>query len=75
MSSRERMRPRIVAETGGACSTRSPRLPRVRPAAEPEELGEKLGMSAEATASLVTMLVRHGRVRITSVERAEGDRQ
>ena len=37
----------------------------------PEELGDKLGMSAAAAASLVTMLVRDGRVRITSVERVK----
>jgi hypothetical protein len=37
----------------------------------PEEIGDKLGMSAEAAASLVTMLVRDGRVRITSVERVK----
>jgi biotin operon repressor len=37
----------------------------------PEELGDKLGMSAAAAASLVTMLVSDGRVRITSVERVE----
>lgn len=36
----------------------------------PEEIGEKLGMSADAAASLVTMLVRDGRVRITAVELA-----
>lgn len=34
----------------------------------PEEVGAKLGMSAEAAASLLTMLVRDGRVRITAVE-------
>ena len=32
----------------------------------PEEVGEKLGMSAEAAASLLSMLVRDGRVRITA---------
>ena len=37
----------------------------------PDELGDKLGMSAAAAASLVTMLVRDGRVRITSVERVK----
>jgi len=36
----------------------------------PEEVGDKLGMSAAAAASLLTMLVHDGRVRITSVERA-----
>ena len=34
----------------------------------PQEIGDKLGMSAEAAASLVTMLARDGRVRITAVE-------
>jgi hypothetical protein len=34
----------------------------------PEEVGDKLGMSADATASLLTMLVLDGRVRITAVE-------
>jgi biotin operon repressor len=34
----------------------------------PEEIGDKLGMSAAAAASLVTMLARDGRVRITAVE-------
>ncbi len=34
----------------------------------PEELGDKLGMSAASAASLITMLVRDGRVRIASVE-------
>jgi biotin operon repressor len=33
-----------------------------------EEVGEKLGMSAKAAASLLTMLVHDGRVRITAVE-------
>jgi hypothetical protein len=37
-------------------------------ALSPEEVGAKLGMSAESAASLITMLVRDGRVRITSVE-------
>ena len=32
----------------------------------PEEVGDKLGMSAEAAASLLTMLVHDGRVRITA---------
>ena len=36
----------------------------------PEEIGDKLGMSADAAASLVTMLVHDGRVRITSVAAA-----
>ena len=36
----------------------------------PEEVGGKLGMSAEATASLLTMLIRDGRVRMTAVELA-----
>jgi biotin operon repressor len=36
----------------------------------PEEIGDKLGMSAEAAASLLTMLVRDGRVRIASVRLA-----
>jgi hypothetical protein len=31
-------------------------------------VGEKLGMSAEAAASVITMLVRDGRVRIRAVE-------
>lgn len=34
----------------------------------PEEVGAKLGMTAESAASLITMLVRDGRVRITAVE-------
>lgn len=34
----------------------------------PAEIGAKLGMSAESAASLLTMLVRDGRVRIRSVE-------
>jgi hypothetical protein len=34
----------------------------------PAEVGAKLGMSAEAAASLLTMLVHDGRVRITAVE-------
>ena len=33
----------------------------------PDEVGAKLGMSADAAASLLTMLVRDGRVRIASV--------
>ena len=36
----------------------------------PEEVGAKLGMSAEAAASIITMLARDGRVRITAVELA-----
>ena len=38
-------------------------------APSPEDVGAKLGMSAESAASLLTMLVRDGRVRIRSVER------
>jgi hypothetical protein len=38
-------------------------------ALSPEEVGAKLGMSAESAASLITMLVRDGRVRITVAER------
>ena len=34
----------------------------------PEEVGAKLGMSAESAASLLTMLVRDGRVRLAAVE-------
>jgi hypothetical protein len=34
----------------------------------PEEVGEKLGMSARSAASLLTMLAQDGRVRIASVE-------
>jgi hypothetical protein len=37
----------------------------------PEEVGDKLGMSAAAAASLITMLVRDGRVRIRAVELAD----
>ena len=33
----------------------------------PEELGETLGLSAHAAASLLTMLIQDGRVRIASV--------
>ncbi len=35
----------------------------------PEEIGDKLGMSGAAAASIVTMLVRDGRVRVVAVER------
>ena len=38
-------------------------------ALSPEEIGAKLGMSAASATSLITMLVRDGRVRITAVER------
>ena len=34
----------------------------------PEEVGDKLGMSAASAASLITMLARDGRVRIRPVE-------
>ena len=36
----------------------------------PEELGDKLGMSAEAATSVASMLVRDGLVRITAFELA-----
>lgn len=40
----------------------------------PDEVGETLGMSADAAASLLTMLVQDGRVRIASVLAPNGRR-
>ena len=40
----------------------------------PAEVGETLGMSADAAASLLTMLVQDGRVRIASVLAPQGRR-
>ena len=39
----------------------------------PAEIGQKLGMSADAAASLLTMLASSGRVRIVSVELSPED--
>jgi hypothetical protein len=40
----------------------------------PDEVGETLGMSADAAAALLTMLVQDGRVRIASVLGPNGRR-